>query len=92
MAIAFAGLFALQFIEPSVPLDNLILLAILALALVVCGIGLGLRTGSSALLWLGYAGFSIEVLALYFKTVGTLLAAAAYRLHSRTQTGVGATP
>lgn len=108
MAIAFAGLFALQFIEPSVPLDNLILLAILALALVVCGIGLGLRTGSSALLWLGYAGFSIEVLALYFKTVGTLLgsslfflsagaivillAAAAYRLHSKTQTGVGATP
>jgi uncharacterized membrane protein len=57
------------------------------------------------MLWLGYAGFSIEVLALYFKTVGTLLgsslfflsagvivillAAAAYRLHAR---GVAAEP
>ena len=64
------------------------------------GIGYGLRMGSPALLWLGYAGFSIEVLGLYFKTVGTLLgsslfflsagiivtalAAIAYRLHART--------
>jgi uncharacterized membrane protein len=107
MAIAFAGLFALQFLEENVPLGNLILLAILTLALVVAGIGIGLRTGSPGLLWLGYAGFSIEVLALYFKTVGTLLgsslfflsagvivialAAIAYRLHTRAQTEAGAT-
>ncbi len=99
MTIAFAGLFALQFVE-SATLDTLILLAILALALVVGGIGYGLRVGSPALLWLGYAGFSVEVLGLYFKTVGTLLvsslfflsagvivialAAIAYRLHART--------
>jgi uncharacterized membrane protein len=98
MTIAFAGLFALQFIE-SVTLDHLILLAILALALVLGGIGYGLRSGSGVMLWLGYAGFSIEVLGLYFKTVGTLLgsslfflsagaivialAAIAYRLHAR---------
>jgi uncharacterized membrane protein len=98
MTIAFAGLFALQFIE-SVTLDHLILLAILALALVLGGIGYGLRSGSAVMLWLGYAGFSIEVLGLYFKTVGTLLgsslfflsagaivialAAIAYRLHAR---------
>jgi uncharacterized membrane protein len=60
------------------------------------------------MLWLGYAGFSIEVLALYFKTIGTLLgsslfflsvgviivllAAAAYRLHSRGQVAAGTMP
>jgi len=100
MAIAFAGLFALQFIEGA-PLSNFILLAIGALALVLGGIALGLREGSSALLWLGYAGFSIEVLGLYFKTIGTLLGSSlfflsagaivillayvAYRLHARVQ-------
>ncbi len=99
MTIAFAGLFALQFVEEHVPLFGLILLAIAALALVLAGIGYGLRTSSSAALWLGYGGFSLEVLALYFKTVGTLLgsslfflaaglivivlAAVAYRLHAR---------
>jgi len=99
MTLAFAGLFALQFVENDVPLFGLILLAIAALTLVLAGIGFGLRTGSSAALWLGYGGFSIEVLALYFKTVGTLLgsslfflaaglivialAALAYRLHAR---------
>jgi len=99
MTIAFAGLFALQFIEDDTPLFGLILLAIAALILVLGGIAYGLRTGSSAALWLGYGGFSIEVLALYFRTVGTLLgsslfflaaglivialAAAAYRLHAR---------
>ncbi len=107
MAIAFAGLFALQFIE-SPPLDNLILLAIVTLALVVGGIWIGLKSSNGALLWLGYAGFSIEVLALYFRTVGTLLgsslfflsagaivillAVAAYRLHSRTHPGLEAAP
>jgi uncharacterized membrane protein len=107
MTIAFAGLFALQFVE-SVALDMLILLAILTLALVLGGIGYGLRTGSASMLWLGYAGFSIEVLGLYFKTVGTLLgsslfflsagvivivlAAIAYRLHARAQTTQEAMP
>lgn len=107
MTIAFAGLFALQFIkDPS--LDSFILLAILALALVLGGVGLGLKAGSPTLLWLGYAGFSIEVLGIYFKTVGTLmgsslfflsagvlvilLAYAAYRLHARVQPGIGQAP
>ncbi len=100
MTIAFAGLFAMQFVE-SPPLGGLILLALATLALVLSAIGFGLRTGRASALWLGYAGFSIEVLALYFKTVGTLLgsslfflasglivmalAAIAYRLHSRSR-------
>ena len=107
MSIAFAGLFALQFIK-EMPLDYFILLAILALALVLGGIGLGLKMGSPALLWLGYAGFSIEVLGIYFKTVGTMLGSSlfflsagilvillsivAYRLHARVQPGMEAAP
>ena len=106
-AIVFAGLLALQFVEKA-SLGQLIVLAIFALILVLAVIGMGLRWGSPALLWLGYAGFSIEVLALYFKTVGTLLgsslfflsagaivivlAAAAYRLHARTQAGAESAP
>ena len=107
MTIAFAGLFALQFIE-AMPLDSFALLAVLALALVLGGIGLGLKMGSPALLWLGYAGFSIEVLGVYFKTVGSLmgsslfflsagvlvilLSVVAYRLHARVQPTMEATP
>ena len=105
LCIAYAGLFALQFIK-ELPLDYFILLAILSLALVLGGIALGLRLGSPALLWLGYAGFSIEVLGIYFKTVGSLLgssffflsagilvillAVVAYRLHARVQPGLEA--
>lgn len=100
MTIAFAGFFALQFIEKP-PLGTLILLAVLTLCLVLAGVGIGFRMGNATMLWLGYAGFSIEVLGLYFKTVGSLLgsslfflsagvivivlAAAAYRLHARAQ-------
>lgn len=104
-AIAFAGLFALQFVERS-SIAQLTALAVLTLALVLSVIGIGLRSGSQTMLWLGYGGFSLEVLALYFKTVGTLLgsslfflsagvivvllAVAAYRLHARTQPGTEA--
>ncbi len=107
MCIAYAGLFALQFMK-DLPLDYFILLAILSLALVLGGIALGLRLGSPALLWLGYAGFSIEVLGVYFQTVGTLLGSSlfflsagvlvillsviAYRLHARVSPASEASP
>jgi len=107
LCIAFAGLFALQFIkDPS--LGAFVLLAILSLALVLGGVALGLKLVSPALLWLGYAGFSIEVLGIYFKTVGTLLGSSlfflsagvlvillsviAYRLHTRVQPGAEVAP
>ncbi|MFA5901165.1 MAG: DUF2157 domain-containing protein [Hyphomicrobium sp.] len=105
MTIAFAGLFALQFMK-TLPLDYFILLGLLSLALVLGGVALGLKLGSPGLLWLGYAGFSIEVLGIYFKTVGTLLGSSlfflsagllvillsvvAYRLHARVQPGLEA--
>jgi uncharacterized membrane protein len=107
MAIAFAGMFALQFVEETTT-GTLLLFAVLALMLVLGGIGIGLRWGSGAMLWLGYGGFSIEVLGIYFKTVGTLidtslfflsaggiviiLAVIAYRLHARTHSGQEASP
>jgi uncharacterized membrane protein len=105
--IAFAGLYALQFVE-SQQLGVFVLLAVLAMALVLAGIWYGLHTGSAIMLWLGYAGFSIEVLGVYFKTVGTLLgsslfflsagviviilAAIAYRLHARAHVTQEASP
>lgn len=79
LAIAFAGLFGQQFIE-NIETDNLIVLAISTLAMLIGVIVWGVRTGHRGLLWLGYIGFSIEVLALYFKTVGTLLGSSLFFL------------
>ncbi|MCC7252988.1 DUF2157 domain-containing protein [Hyphomicrobium sp.] len=98
LVIALAGLWALQFFEEPA-LDVFILLAVLALALLIAAIFWGLRSGNRGALWLGYVGFSVEILAIYGKTIGTLLntslfflvaglivsglAAVAYRLHAR---------
>ncbi len=96
VVITFAGLLALQFFDKP-DLTGLVVLAALTLALLVAVIYLGLATGNRAAVWIGYTAFSFEILALYFKTVGTLfgssvfflvagliviaLAAAAWRLH-----------
>lgn len=98
LVIAFAGLLALQFVEKP-ELDVFILLAVLALALAIAAIAWGLHTDNRGVLWLGYIAFSVEILSVYSKTVGTLLntslfflvagvivaglAALAYRIHGR---------
>lgn len=98
LVIVLAGLWALQFFE-NPPLDVFTLLAVLALALLIAAIFWGLKSGNRGALWLGYAGFSVEILAVYVETIGTLLntslfflvaglivsalAAMAYRLHAR---------
>lgn len=98
LIIALAGLWALQFFEDP-PLDVFVLLAVLALTVLLAAIFWGLKSGNSGALWIGYAGFSVEILAVYIKTIGTMLntslffliaglivsglAAVAYRLHSR---------
>jgi uncharacterized membrane protein len=98
LAIALAGLWALQFWE-SPPLDVFTLLAVIALGLLIAAIFWGLKSGNRGALWIGYAGFSFEILAVYIQTIGTLLntslfflvaglivsalAAVAYRLHTR---------
>ncbi len=69
---AYAGLFALQFIkDPSN--QTLAIFSAISLALLLALIWHGLSAGKRGALWLGYLGFSIEILALYAKTVGTLL-------------------
>lgn len=100
IVIAFAGLFALQFVEHP-ELDVFTLLAVLALALNIAAIFWGVRSGNRSALWLGYVGFSFEILAVYSKTIGSLLntslfflvaglivaglAGMAYRLHARAE-------
>ncbi len=72
LAIAFAGFFALQFGE-NPTLNQFILQSICALALALAAIGWGLNTNNRLALWVGYIAFSIEVLAIYQKTVGSLM-------------------
>ncbi len=101
MVVTFTGLLLLQLDPPRIATDRLILLASLTLALLLAAIVWGSRTGQRHVLWLGYAGFSVEILALYLKTIGTLLgsslfflvtglivialAGIAWRLHMREQ-------
>ena len=69
---AFAGLLALQFaINPD--LQTFIILAGISLTLLIGLIAWGLSSNNRVALWLGYIGFSIEILSVYAKTAGTLL-------------------
>ncbi len=72
MVIAYAGMFAFKFIE-SRDAGTLALLSVVTMALLLAAVAWGWRTEHKPVLWLGYAGFSAEVLALYFVTIGTLL-------------------
>jgi uncharacterized membrane protein len=79
-AIAFAGLWALQFSDgwysangAEESFARLLLLALITLALLVAAIWWGLTSGHRGVLWLGYLGFSIEILSIYAKKFGTLL-------------------
>lgn len=99
IAVAYAGLFALQFFE-SPSGWSLTLLAIATLALLLGALAWGSRNQHRGILWIAYTCFSIEVLGLYGKTLGTLigtslfflvagviamaLAALAWRLSQRT--------
>ncbi|MBA2127548.1 DUF2157 domain-containing protein [Hyphomicrobium methylovorum] len=72
IAVAFTGLFALQFWE-SPTLSMLITLAIVTLVLLLGAIAYGVQTGNRGVLWVGYIGFSLEILSLYWRTVGSIL-------------------
>ena len=100
LATVFAALFIFQFVEPST-VGSLIPLAVLSLALSLAAIAWGTRSGNPDLLRLGYAGFAVEVLSIYFRTIGSLLGSSvfflltgivvivlawlAWKLHARTQ-------
>lgn len=72
MVIAFAGLFALQFVD-DITRSNLVALAAFTVMALIAAISYGLAQGARGPLWIGYAAFSIEILALYWKTVGSIL-------------------
>ena len=69
----FAGLYGMQFIERNVATMHIVSLAVITLAVLVMAIFWGWLADNRAVLWLGYGAFSLEVLSLYFKTLGTLL-------------------
>jgi uncharacterized membrane protein len=72
IAVAFAGLFALQFFEsPSV--GRLLLLAVATLLLLLAAIAHALSRGNRGALWIGYMAFSVEILAIYGETIGSIL-------------------
>ncbi|MCL4766894.1 MAG: DUF2157 domain-containing protein [Hyphomicrobiaceae bacterium] len=79
MAIAYAGLFAFKFFEKRDP-GTLALLSVLAMAMLLAAVFWGWRNEHKPVLWLGYIGFSAEVLALYFVTIGTLLGTSVFFL------------
>jgi uncharacterized membrane protein len=107
LVVAFAGLYTMQFIDRLILYGaqdkawtpQLVLLAVLTLALLLGAMLWALHTDNRPALWLAYAGFALEVFSLYVKTFGTLLdtslffliaavmvsalAWAAYKLHQR---------
>lgn len=106
--VAFSGLFAMQFMN-NVPgygaapyMSGLVPIAVFTLVLAIAAVGWGLQTHNQGIVWIGYVAFSIEILGLYFKTIGSLLstsafflsaallvaalAVVAYRLHARQKT------
>jgi uncharacterized membrane protein len=86
VAVAFAALFAIQFLDGTFYTDGgvadpwlaangmpLWLLGAGSLALLVGGLIAAAMTDNRGLMWVAYAGISIELLGIYFKTFGTLL-------------------
>jgi uncharacterized membrane protein len=118
LAIAFAGLFGLQFMDWSFGLGasrwltasglSLGVLAAITLTLVLGCLWLGVQRANKPLTWLAYICFTLEIIALYFRTIGTLfdtalfflfagvmvigLAALAWRVHQRHIAVAGALP
>jgi uncharacterized membrane protein len=99
-AVSYAALFGMQFVEERTT-QALIVIAAVSLILLLAAIVFALRTDNRPLLWVSYVAFSIEVMSLYFKSIGTLLglslfflsaglvvialAFLAYRLHARSE-------
>ena len=77
--IAGISLYIAQF-EHADELGSFGLWAAIALAATIAAIWGGLQTGRTGMVRLGYTAFSIEVLTIYFETVGSLLGSAAFFL------------
>jgi uncharacterized membrane protein len=80
VAVAFAGLFIMQFVDDlidsrTVPLTlrQFVGLAALTLALLVAAMYWALRSDNRGALWIGYVAFAVEIFAIYARMLGTLL-------------------
>lgn len=72
LGLGFIGLLLMQFAR-TIPLARLAILAAATLVIVIAVIYWAMRTDNRQALRISYAAFSAEVLALYFKTLGTLI-------------------
>lgn len=79
LVAAYSGLWALQFFK-RVDTSELVLLAALTIGLLLLVIHQGLQLGYRGAVWLGYVGFSAELLQLYSKTVGSLMGSSLFFL------------
>lgn len=73
LATSYAAAWSIQFVQrhhAGLPLG---VWFVLSLAALVALIVLALRSDNRPVLWLSYAAFSIELVSIYFKTLGTLL-------------------
>ncbi|HEX2336018.1 MAG TPA: DUF2157 domain-containing protein [Hyphomicrobiaceae bacterium] len=82
LAVAYAGLFILQFLDDgrwllgatdSAPIVRLVVLSILALALLLAAMLLALKRDDRGALWLAYGAFALEIFMLYVRTFGSFL-------------------
>jgi uncharacterized membrane protein len=78
-AVAFAGALGLQFVADRGG-DYTLLLGLLTLAAIIATLYWAWRTDNRPVLWLAYGAFSIEILSLYGKKIGTLLGTSAFVL------------
>lgn len=81
VAVAFAGLLTMQFIDDvaifgrgdAQSLGQLAGLAALTFVLLIAVMYWALATDNTGALWLGYAAFAVQIFSLYWKMLGTLL-------------------
>jgi uncharacterized membrane-anchored protein len=98
VAVAFAGLFLMQFVDDlidprtsQITLGQFVRLASLTLALLVAAMFWALRTDNRGALWIAYVAFAVEIFAIYVRMLGTLqhLAVLPYCGADRQRPGVG---
>jgi uncharacterized membrane protein len=79
IAIGFVALVSMQFFTGlfgtslALALPGLLFVAVMTLGLLIAAVIWSLRTDNKVALKVCYAAFSIEILALYFRTFGTLM-------------------
>jgi len=81
VAVAFAGVFTMQFIDgvthygayASESTMRLAWLSALTLVLLVAAMYWALATDNRGALWIGYTAFTVEIFSLYWRMLGTLL-------------------